>query len=306
MKPLHPSILLSALVLTATLVRAQDAATLNQFFEGKQVVVKIDMPGTQQGIDLYPQKDNLLDAKAYGKRMKSFPIAIRNGDSVMVTTVKVKDKSIEFQLAGGGFGTLGDDTDTSVKFTPAEKSGHEKDLENQLSNTDDPDRRASIQRELDYLRRQRERDDQRNRAIAQQAADIKRDQVAGDRARGGSRFNLKYGGKVPPDITPQDVMAALSQYVTFPGAMSATGEPANRPATPAAPGPETPIPGGANALQKGMHEDQVRALLGSPSGVADTNHDGLQVHAETFAQGSAVVHAEFVNGVLVRYSIEVH
>ena len=161
-------------LLGAVPLRAQDAQSLSQFFEGKQVVVKIDMPGSQQGIDIFPQQPNSLDAKAYGKRMKSFPIALHNGDAVMITTVKVKDKLIEFQLGGGGFGTFGDDTDTSVKFTPAPKSDREKDLENQLANTDDSDQKASIQRELDYLRRQRERDDQRNKAMAEQAAKEKR------------------------------------------------------------------------------------------------------------------------------------
>src|SRR5271168_5565485 len=109
------------------------------------------MPGTQQGVDIYPQKENSLDAKNYGKRMKSFPIALHNGESVMITTVKVKDKLIEFQLGGGGFGTFGDDTDTSVKFTPAPKSDQEKDLENQMANTDDKDQKNQIQRDLDYL-----------------------------------------------------------------------------------------------------------------------------------------------------------
>src|SRR5580704_6173886 len=189
-------VLFFLLFLCAPAMFAQDAASLSSFFEGKQVVVKIDMPGTQQGIDIFPQRDNSLDAKAYGKRMKSFPIALHNGEAVMITTVKVKDKLIEFQLGGGGFGTFGDDTDTSVKFTPAAKSDREKDLENQLSNTDDPDQKDRIQRELDYVRRQRERDDQRNRAMAEQAAKEKKYQVDEDRAKGGSRINLKYDGKV--------------------------------------------------------------------------------------------------------------
>src|SRR5580704_17117209 len=187
---------LLAVFLAAVSLRAQDGSALSQFFEGKQVVVKIDMPGSQQGIDIFPQRNNMLDAKAYGKRMKSFPIALHNGEAVMITTVKVKDKLIEFQLGGGGFGTFGDDTDTSVKFTPAAKSDREKDLENQLSNTDDPDQKDRIQRELDYVRRQRERDDQRNRAMAEQAAKEKKYQVDEDRAKGGSRINLKYDGKV--------------------------------------------------------------------------------------------------------------
>jgi hypothetical protein len=295
-----------AVLLAAIPMQGQDGQSLSQFFEGKQVVVKIDMPGSQQGIDIYPQKDNSLDAKAYGKRMKGFPIALHNGDAVMITTVKVKDKLIEFQLGGGGFGTFGDDTDTSVKFTPAPKSDREKDLENQLANTDDQDQKDRIQRELDYLRRQRERDDQRNRAIAEQAAQVKTMQVNDDRMKGGSRFNLKYDGKVPANITPQDVMKALSQYISFPASM--TGGAAT-PGAQAASGTVAPLAGSPatiNRLEKGMHQDQVRALLGNPTSSADTDHDGLQVHSETYAQGSSYIHAEFVNGVLVRYSVDVH
>jgi len=294
--------------LAVVTLRAQDTSSLSQYFEGKQVVVKIDMPGSQQGIDIYPQRPNSLDAKAYGKRMKSFPVALRNGDAVMITTVKVKDKLIEFQLGGGGFGTFGDDTDTSVKFTSAPKSDREKDLENQLANTDDPDQKDRIQRQLDYLRRQRERDDQRNKAIAEDAAQQKKYQVDQDRMKGGSRFNLKYDNRVPANITPQDVVAALSPYVTFPpgmtgGALAAT--PGTATPTAAAMN-RNPAPATINGLQKGMHQDQVRALLGNPTGMADTDHDGLQVHSETYAQGNSFIHAEFVNGVLVRYSVDVH
>jgi hypothetical protein len=302
---------LIAAVLATIPLPGQDGQSLSQFFEGKQVVVKIDMPGSQQGIDIYPQKDNMLDAKAYGKRMKSFPIALHNGDAVMVTTVKVKDKSIEFQLGGGGFGTFGDDTDTAVKFTPAPKSDREKDLENQLANTDDQDQKNQIQRELDYLRRQRERDDQRNKVLAEQAAQVKKLQVDDSRMKGGSRFNLKYDGKMPTNITPQDVMAALSQFVSFPPGMTG-GSPVGAQAGTgsmmpvAAAAPASAAAGTVNGLQKGMHQDQVRALLGNPTGSADTDHDGLQVHSETYVQGNSYIHAEFVNGVLVRYSVDVH
>jgi hypothetical protein len=305
--------LLLTILLAACPLGAQDNPALSQFFEGKQVVVKIDMPGSQQGIDIYPQRPNSLDAKAYGKRIKSFPVALRNGDAVMVTTVKVKDKLIEFQLGGGGFGTFGDDTNTAVQFTPAAKSDHEKDLENQLSNTDDQDQKDRIQRELDYLRRQRERDDQRNRAIAEAAAQVKRQQVDENRAKGGSRFNLRYDGKVPANITPQDVMTALAPYVSFPpqmaGAAGGTGAATAQPVPAvAASGATQPPPavGQVHGLEKGMHQDQVRTLLGNPTSVGDTDHDGIQVHSETYAQGSSFIHAEFVNGVLVRYSVDVH
>jgi hypothetical protein len=288
-------------LLAASALSAQDGASLSQFFEGKQVVVKIDMPGSQEGLDLYPQKPNPFDAKAYGSRMKKYPVSLRSGDTVVVTTVKVKDKAIEFQLGGGGFGTFGDNTDTSGNFTPASKSQREKDLEDQLKHTDDRDERDRIQRKLDDIRRQRERDDQRNRALAERTAAIKRDRVADERAKGGSRFNLKYDAKVPANLTPQDVMAVLAQYVSFSPQMA--GQPAATPTATLA--PASHAPGAPSSLSKGMREEQVRAILGPPTSVSDANQGGLQVHSEIFVQGNSTVHTQFVNGVLVSYSIDV-
>jgi hypothetical protein len=298
----------AVLLMSSICASAQANNDLNQFFEGKQVTLKIDMPGSQQGVDIYPQKAKTLDAKVYGKRLKQFPVSIRSGDTVVVTTVKVKDKSIEFQLAGGGFGTFGDDTDTSLKFRPEDKSNREKDLEREIRNTDDRDQKKRLQRQLDSVVHQRERDDSRNRAIAQHSASIKQQQVNEDRARGGSRFNLKYDPKVPANISPQDVMAALAPYVTFPPQMTgesaagAEARPVETPPAAATNGSGDP----ASSLQKGMAEGQVRAMLGEPTSSSVADHDGIQVHTETFAHGNSVVTGQFVNGVLVRYSIDVH
>ncbi len=308
--------------------RAQSEATLEQFFEGKQVVVLMDMPGTKSGVDIYPQRPNPLDAKSYGSRMKGNPVSLRNGDPVMITTVKVKDKSIEFQLGGGGFGTFWDASDTSVHFTPEEKSQREKDLENQIANTDDGYEKSRLQRQLDDVRRQRERDDRRNRELAQQDAERRKEEVAGKKVQGGSRFNLIYSGKVPPGITPHDVMMALSQYVSFPAATFGDASIPNSQAAPAAanatapgaqPGmtvvavPVAPPSGAPTAgddpvkqLQKGMHQQDVQTLLGAPTKESDEDHDGITVHSEVFERKDSTVLAEFVNGVLVKYTVSVH
>ena len=136
---------------------AQNPDALSPYFEGKQVTVKIDMPGTQKGVDIYPNRQPPLDAKSYGDRLKQFGVSLQWGDTVMVTKVKVNKDNVEFQLGGGGFGTAGDNSDTSVHFTSSDKSDREKDLENQISNESDPDKRRSLQRELDYVRSERER-----------------------------------------------------------------------------------------------------------------------------------------------------
>ncbi|MGA8036626.1 MAG: hypothetical protein WA823_08425 [Candidatus Acidiferrales bacterium] len=331
-----------AIVATAPAVRAQEPA-LDQFFEGKQVVVLIDMPGSQQGVDLYPDRPNSLDANNYGKRMKSFPVALRVGDSVMVTKVKVSGKRIEFQLGGGGFGTAGDATDTAVHFTPAEKSQREKDLENQIANTDDPDQKRYLQRQLDDVVRQRERDDRRNKQIAEDDAARRQQQVIAHRMTGGSRFNLNYNDKVPADMTPHAVMLALSKYVSFPvaifgdqnitnqnppGAQNAGAAPGSAPArgnspstiaaanagSPAYNGGAAPPTTAASApsanplhsLQKGMKVEDVQTLLGAPTSQTDADHDGIQVHTEIFERPDATVTCSFVSGVLVSYNIAVH
>ena len=324
----------------ASAAGAQESA-LQAAFEGKQVVVLLDMPGSQQGVDLYPDRPNSLDANNYGKRMKNFPVALRVGDAVMVTKVKVSGKRIEFQLGGGGFGTAGDNTDTAVHFTPAAPSQREKDLQDQINNTDDPDQKRYLQRQLDDLVRQRERDDRRNKQIAEEDAARRQQQVTANRMTGGSRFNLNYNEKVPATMTPHDVMLALSKYVSFPvatfgdqnipnqnppGAQNAAAPPpaGNSAATIAAANAGNPAyNGGAAAppasaesaapsgdplhsLQKGMKMEDVHTLFGAPSKQTDTDHDGIQVHTEVFERPDATVTCSFVNGVLVTYNIAVH
>jgi hypothetical protein len=316
-------------------LRAQDQAALSGAFEGKQVIVLIDMPGTQKGVNIYPQRPNPFDANDYGKQMKGNPVALRVGDAVMITKVKVGGKNIEFQLGGGGYGTAGDNTDTAVHFTPADKSRREKDLEDQINNTDDPDQRRYLQRQLDDLRRQRERDDRRNQQIAQDDAARRTQQVTASRMTGGSRFNLNYNGKVPAEITPHDVMAALAQWVSFPVATFGDQHIPNQTAPGSGPG-GAPAQGGAvqtndpnygnpavapgnsvsaapaasgdplHSLAKGMKLEDVHTLLGSPANATDSDHDGITVHTEIFERSDATVTCAFVNGVLVTYNIAVH
>jgi len=99
------SLVLLAMAPSTLLLCAQAKDPL-QSLVGKEVVLKIDMPGTQQGVDLRFNKDNPMDWKQYSGRLKSNGVAIHKGDAARVTAVVVKDDRIEFQLDGGGFGTL--------------------------------------------------------------------------------------------------------------------------------------------------------------------------------------------------------
>ena len=113
----------------ATPAGAQNEDALRSFFEGRRVTLKIDMPGSSDGVDVHADAARAIDYQRYGDRLKTYGTSIRSGDSSVVTLVKMKKDVIEFQLSGGGFGTFGDDSSSSVSIPKVEKSNREKDLE---------------------------------------------------------------------------------------------------------------------------------------------------------------------------------
>jgi hypothetical protein len=195
---------------------ATDSSSIESFFAGKEVVLKIDMPGSNKGVNLRFNKNPAMNWKEYSQRMKQFGPALRKGDVARVTTIVVKRDMIEFQLDGGGFGTFLDDSNTKVEAKSVDKSDYEKSLERQIANSTDDDERRRLQRDLDRERSRRERQESANRSDAEVASQIKAEKVAGDRMRGGSRFNLRWDKSIPPDQqNPQAVMRLLSEYVDF-------------------------------------------------------------------------------------------
>lgn len=151
------SVIFLALLVCVFPSNAQSGSALEAYFTGKEVVLKIDMPGTQKGVDLRFSKPSPMDWKEYSSRIKQAHTAIRKGDTSRVTAIVVKKDMIEFQLDGGGFGTFGDDTNTKVEAKAVDKSDYEKDLEKQISETTDEDRKIQLQRDLDRERARREK-----------------------------------------------------------------------------------------------------------------------------------------------------
>lgn len=209
-------ILFTVILSSFILANAQTEADLKSFFEGKRVEVKIDMPATKDGVTVNPEKSPTVDYSRYSKLLKTYGISLREGDRVMITKIKVKDKQIEFQLGGGGYGTFGDETSSSVYVPTLSKSRREKDLEKWIKDEPDERRRRKMRDELDYLRRDREEQDSRNRAEAATAEEIAKARIQDKRLQGGSRFNIKFDRKLTVnDLTPEALMSALSEFVYF-------------------------------------------------------------------------------------------
>jgi len=273
--------------------RAQDEKALKSFFEGMHVGLRIDMPGTSDGVDVRPTSDQPLDYGHYRDALVKYQTAIRAGDRVSVTLVKVKKDLIEFQLAGGGFGTFWDDTSTSVNMPLVEKSDREKRLEERLRDEDDRDKKKELRRELDELREHRERENRRITAEREAAEERKIAKVATERRTGGSRFNLRYDEGVPAGIRPQDVMLALSRYVDF--------------------GPDAPTPRGVEvelarsarpaAPRVGMPRDEAERLFGRPVESFERWDGSRYVTMVVFDTGGERITSEFAEDVMIRYTI---
>lgn len=115
-------------------------------------------------LDDYAERSQPLNYSDYAKRIKRYGVGGRAGESVMVTKIKVKDGHIEFQLGGGGYGTIGDEREPSVYVPSAGKSRREKRLGDELKDERDEGRRSESREKIDDLRRKREREDRRSQA----------------------------------------------------------------------------------------------------------------------------------------------
>lgn len=287
---LHLALLAS--VLAAGPAVAQSETALREYFEGRTVTLRIAMPGTENGVDVYPADSRPLDYPRYADRLKDHGTAIRAGETAMVTKVRVKAKHVEFQLDGGGYGTMGDETSSDVYVASAPKTKREQNLEAELKRETDPVRKRQIREELDDLRKEREREDARNRAAVADAEEQKAANIRRRRLEGGSRFNIRYRDRLPDEaLTPEGIKAVLAEYVSFaPGGPQDTFAEAG--AAPPARGP-----------RKGMSLAEAEDLLGEPARSAERKEGRLTVLTRTYATADGTYTLEFVEGVLIRYTV---
>jgi hypothetical protein len=277
-------------------VGAEDEGALRSFFEGKRVVVSIDMPGTSDGIDVQADSRQPLDYRQYGQRLKQYGTAIHSRQSATVTLVKIKGDHIELQLNGGGYGTFGDDTSTSVSIPYVQPGSRERELDRLIKEEDDSHKRRRLEDERDELRDRRERQNRRIDAERAVAEAHKREVLDERRRKGGSRFNLRYEGSVPAGIKPDEVMAALADFVDF----SSLGY---RPPAPALSRDDRDGPDDRTAApRKGMTREEAEHEFGPPASENEHREGGLRVVTLRFVLRDQQIVADFVEGVLIRFS----
>ena len=282
------------LALLAQPALAQNESVLRQAFEGKVVSVKIDMPATSRGVDVYPLDPMAVDFREVAQRLKDNSTSLRIGQQVMITKVLVKKNShIEFQLGGGGYGTFGDNTSdgSGLNAVTQGETKAEKALRDSIKKAQGPTKRKQFEKELASLREERERENARAAAEAHQAQSVMEANLRAKRVESGSRFNVRYRNGIPGDaLTPDGLMRALAQYVDFgtapPAASSGSGS------------------GKAYiSLRKGLLLDEVETLLGPAATASETKEGTLTVLKRTYRKDGQKISASFVNEVLIDFAI---
>ncbi len=268
---------------------------LKRYFEGRPVIVKLDMPGDKSGVDVRIDSDPMIDYGEIGRRLKNYGVALREGDRVLVTLVKVNKKNIEIQLAGGGFGTLGDSTGVSTPSTYVSKSAREKRLEDELKKELDPKKKKEIREEIEDLRRRREREEARLEMEAAQARILAEARERQLRESSGSRFNVWYSRGVPPEaLTPDAVLKALSRVMELPRQAD------ERRNSERGPDRDEPSP---SQIRKGLTEEDIDRIFGEPINRSVRQVEDLRVVSSTYVHKEGEVNVVFVEGIVVRYSI---
>jgi hypothetical protein len=299
--------LCGAVWLIAAPAAAQSEQQLRQAFEGRYVIVRMDMPATHRGVDLYPTREPAVDFSSYSARLREFGVSLREGDRVMVTAVRVKKRNIEFQLGGGGYGVFGDDSG-SVYVPTESKSRREKDLEKEIRDERDSDRRRRLQRELDALRRDRERENRDREAEKRELEARKRSEIADKRLDAGSRFNVWFAQDLELSVpNPAELRRLLAGVIDFSGEGPRGPSLDDRHSTPPPPASDLRQGNGSPSarpddLRRGLSVDEVHDLLGAPTRSKPGKQGDLSTLTEWYEQGDRVTEVIYVSGVVVRFA----
>src|SRR5262245_54018078 len=267
------TVVAASFFLTAAAAAAGDDAeeSLRHFFEGHYVTLLIDMPASQAGVDVYPEREYPLDYGKMSSQIGRSGVSVRRGQRIVVTKVKVKDDLIEFQIGGGGWSDFRNGSGSiSAHTTP--KSSRERDLERRLREESDPGERRHLQRELDRERREREYRDDQNRATAEIVNEQRRERDHERALDMGSRFNIRFEKKDVPEafLTPDGVVRALERYVDF---GSLAPRPPRRAEDLDSNAPEAP----GVVARKGMTREEVESAYGQPRRENEAREGELRV-----------------------------
>jgi len=90
--------------LSVATASAQSERTLNRYFEGKQVTLRIAIPRTRHGVDVYPERAQPLDIGDYTKRLSESGALYNRGEKASIKRLEVHSDRINVIFAANSTG----------------------------------------------------------------------------------------------------------------------------------------------------------------------------------------------------------
>lgn len=90
--------------LSVTTASAQSEHTLNRYFEGKQITLRIAIPRTRRGVDVYPERAQPLDIGDYTRRLSESGALYNRGEKPSIKRLEVHSDRIKVILAANSTG----------------------------------------------------------------------------------------------------------------------------------------------------------------------------------------------------------
>ena len=194
--------------------REQAEARLMQAFQGKNVVVLLDMPATNKGVDVVAGSS--IDREKYQKRLKTYGTAIMNGRTAAITAIKVTKDEIVLELAGGGAAEI-----DPVKLAGPEpgvtaSSSRENHARSQVNRTDPAaGTYGNANSTLRYEASKRNQEDALKLSEYRARRDLAVQKARREALQKGSRFVVKFDRLDTAAVTPDELKRALADYVQF-------------------------------------------------------------------------------------------
>ena len=187
---------------------------LKRALSGRLVLVKMDMPATDVGMDVFiEKKEAAIDSAKLRKLLTENGVAIATGARARITGVEYLKNGIMIELDGGGSPSL-DWVVGGLRLTepvPISKSNRELDLERSLNIEKDAAVLSSLRGDLEYERQRRVSQDERNQQAFQEASVLRNRYITQNRKNWGSRVNIIF--KTKDSIALPELAKAVSKYV---------------------------------------------------------------------------------------------
>jgi len=207
----------AVIALCALCAAAQDDGEqrIKKALEGRQVLLKMDLPAIDSGIAMIFDDTNVTyDEANYKRLVKEYGVAEKNGSKARITAVRVSSRGIEIDLDGGGspsrdwlVGNV-----RLVEPAPLSKTERELELERQVRGEANVQTLNFLRDQLEFEQRSRTSQDDRNREAFERVAHYRTQYLKDNRKNWGSKIIIVIRSK--KDSTPlRDLVKPLGKYV---------------------------------------------------------------------------------------------